>query len=139
MLQRIQSVWLLLAGAFAATTFRFPFYRGTVKPGITSLATQELNAQSTLLLTIGTALVCGLAFVIIFLYGNRKGQLRFSIVGLLLSLALLALYFIFLRSYADGVMALSCIFYFAVPVCFILAIRGIVRDEKLIRSMDRLR
>jgi hypothetical protein len=28
MLQRIQSVWLLLAAAFDAVTFRFPFYSG---------------------------------------------------------------------------------------------------------------
>ncbi|RYY98287.1 MAG: DUF4293 family protein [Chitinophagaceae bacterium] len=139
MLQRIQSIWLLLAGAFAATTFRFPFYSGTLKPGVTTLTNPELNANADIWLTILTALVCGLAFVTIFLYGNRKMQLRFAIIGLFLSIGLLALYMLQMSNYDTGVMALSCIFYFAIPVCFFLAIRGVVRDQKLIRSMDRLR
>ncbi|TCJ14571.1 DUF4293 family protein [Flaviaesturariibacter flavus] len=143
MLQRIQSVWLLLGAAFAATTFRFPFYSGTLKPGATTFADPapgpELNALATIWLTILTAVICGLALVTIFLYGNRKMQLRFSIIGLFLSIGLLALYFLQLGNFATGVMALSCIFYFAIPVCWFLAIRGIIRDDKLIRSMDRLR
>ncbi|GAB4094508.1 DUF4293 domain-containing protein [Flaviaesturariibacter terrae] len=143
MLQRIQSVWLLLAAAFAATTFRFPFYSGEYRdPKWTSVVPPmhlELTAQTSLLYTILTALLCGLAFVTIFLYGNRKLQLRFCIFGLLLSLLLLALYFVKLTGFAGGTMALSSIFYFVIPVSFFLAIRGVVRDQKLIRSMDRLR
>ncbi|TCZ67924.1 DUF4293 domain-containing protein [Flaviaesturariibacter aridisoli] len=143
MLQRIQSIWLLLAGAFTATTFRFPFYAGSYQiPGsgpVVPPMPMELNAQTALLYTILTAIICGLAFVTIFLYGNRKLQLRFSIFGLLLSLGLLALYFVKMTGFVSGTMALSSIFYFAVPLCFFLAIRGVVRDEKLIRSMDRLR
>ena len=143
MLQRIQSVWLLLAGAFAATTFRFPFYSGEYRnpswsPVIPPMR-MELSAQSWLLYLILTALLCGLAFVTIFLYGNRKLQLRFCIVGLLLALALLALYFVKMTGFLTGTMALSSVFYFAVPVCFFMAIRGVVRDEKLVRSIDRLR
>lgn len=144
MLQRIQSVWLLLAGAFTATTYRFPIYVGSYRnPSwgkmVPAMPGQQLNAQASLLLTIVTALVCGLAFLTIFLFGNRKLQLRFSIVGLLLSLALLTLYFLLFVHFTEGTMALSSIFYFAIPICFFLAIRGVVRDEKLIRSMDRLR
>jgi hypothetical protein len=141
MLQRIQSVWLLLAGAFAATTFRFPFYSGTRKllPNDQMIASPELNAQASIWLTVLTAIICGLAFVTIFLYGNRKLQLRFTIIDLFLSLGLLALYFLKLSDFTSGVLALSCVFYFAVPVCFFLAIRGIIRDNRLIRSMDRLR
>ncbi|RYY38719.1 MAG: DUF4293 family protein [Chitinophagaceae bacterium] len=143
MLQRIQSVWLLLAGAFAATTFRFPFYAGSWRDSTWTVVVppmpKELNAQSSLLLTILTAVICGLAFVTIFLYGNRKLQMRFAIVGLVLALALLTLYFLEFAQFTDGTMALSSVFYFAIPVSFFLAIRGIVRDNKLIRSMDRLR
>ncbi|RYY89498.1 MAG: DUF4293 family protein [Chitinophagaceae bacterium] len=143
MLQRIQSVWLLLAGAAAAVTFRFPFYSGSWRDITWTAAVppmpKELNAQSSLLLTILTALICGLAFVTIFLYGNRKMQLRFAVVGLVLSLVLLALYFLEFAQFVEGTMALSSVFYFAIPICFFLAIRGVVRDNKLIRSMDRLR
>ena len=61
MIQRIQSVWLLLAAVFDAITFRFPFYNGdwtkdTVPTPI------DLNAQSTLLLTVVAVLTGALAF-----------------------------------------------------------------------------
>lgn len=139
MLQRIQSIWLLLAGAFTATTFRFPFYSGMLKPEWGATVSFELNAQSDIWITVLTALICGLSFVTIFLYGNRKLQLRFTIAGLLLALGLLTLYVLHLGRFATGVMALSSVFYFAIPVCFLMAARGIVRDERLLRSMDRLR
>jgi hypothetical protein len=151
MLQRIQSIWLLLAGAFTATSFRFPFYSGMLvtktaplpypntPPVVVAAASSELFAQSSIWLTILTALICGLAFITIFLYGNRKMQSRFTLLGLLLSIGLLAFYFVHLTHFISGVMALSSVFYFAIPVCFILALRGIRADDKLIRSMDRLR
>ncbi|RYY95714.1 MAG: DUF4293 family protein [Chitinophagaceae bacterium] len=143
MLQRIQSVWLLLAGAFTATTFRFPFYSGPYRiPGASPMVPpmpMELSAQTNTLLTILAAVMCGLSLVTIFLYNNRKMQQRFAIVGLLFALAFLALCFVHVAQFQGGTMALSSIFYFAIPVCFFLAIRGVVRDEKLIRSMDRLR
>jgi hypothetical protein len=41
--------------------------------------------------------------------------------------------------FSTGTVALWAIFYFAILGCFILAARGILKDEKLIRSMDRLR
>ncbi|MGZ5286945.1 MAG: DUF4293 family protein, partial [Flavisolibacter sp.] len=47
MIQRIQSIWLLLAAVFAAITFRFPFYTGDwLKDQIQS--TVNLDAQTTI-------------------------------------------------------------------------------------------
>jgi hypothetical protein len=42
-------------------------------------------------------------------------------------------------NFYNGNIALWAIFYFAVLIFFILAARGISKDEKLIKSMDRLR
>lgn len=138
MIQRIQSVWLLLASIFEAITFRFPFYVGDWEKD-TIPDTIGLNAQLTTPLTILTVATGVLAFVTIFLFGNRKLQLRLTYAGLLLTAVLLLLYFLEMGNFNGGDMALWCLFYFAVFLFYLLAARGIQKDQKLIKSLDRLR
>lgn len=138
MIQRIQSLWLLLASLFDAITFRFPFYNGdwqkdTVQTPI------DLTAKTTFLLTIIAILTGALAFAAIFLFGNRKFQLRLAIVGLLFAIGTIVLYFLEIQNFNSGTISLWCIFSFAVAAFYVLAIRGIRSDQKLIKSLDRLR
>jgi predicted MFS family arabinose efflux permease len=128
MIQRIQSIWLLLAAVFAALTFVLPFAIGVT----------EVNAKSNTWLTIVSAFTGVLAFIDIFLFSNRKLQFRLCIVGILLTLILLALGFVEM-SKNGGTLALSCLIYFAILGFYIMAANGIRKDEKLIKSMDRLR
>ncbi len=138
MIQRIQSLWLLLAALFDAITFRFPFYNGDwLKDAVP--APVDLNATSTIILTIIAVVTGALAFAAIFLFGNRKFQLQLSIVGLILAVGMLVLYFLEVQNFSSGTISLWCIFYFAVAVFYILAIKGIREDQKLIKSLDRLR
>lgn len=138
MIQRLQSVWLLLAAVFDAITFRFPFYNGDWSRD--NLPTPvDLNAQSSLWLTILTVIVGVLAFVTIFLYGNRKLQLRLTYLGIALSAVLLVLYFLEMQNFSSGSIALWCLFYFAIFIFYLLAARNIIADQKLIKSLDRLR
>jgi hypothetical protein len=143
MLQRIQSIWLLLAAAFAAITFRFPFYSGERIMDFTTNAVShnDLMANSTVGLTILTVLTGAIAFSCIFLYGNRKLQLRLCYLGIFLTVLLIVLYFLEVGKFVPGkgTFALSCVFHFAILAFYILAVRGIVKDERLIKSMDRLR
>ena len=137
MIQRIQSIWLLLAAVFAFLTFKLPFYQGAVL-----LATDvkpAVDAQSTIWLTIVAALTGALAFINIFFFNNRKLQLRICIFGIILTLALIALCFFEMSKFANGSLALSCVIYFAILAFYIMALNGIRKDEKLIKSMDRLR
>ncbi len=93
MLQRIQSVWLLLAAVFDAITFRFPFYSGDwIKDNF--LFVIDLNAKTTIWFSILTVLNGILAFITIFLYGDRKLQLRLVYLGTFLSAVLFSLYFL---------------------------------------------
>lgn len=138
MIQRIQSVWLLLASIFDAITFRFPFYVGDWQRDTTP-ATVDLNAQSTTWLTLLTVLTGVLAFVNIFLFNNRKLQLRLTYAGLAISMVLLTLYFLEIGHFYSGDIALWSLFYFAIFVFYLLAARGIRNDQKLIKSLDRLR
>lgn len=138
MIQRIQSVWLLLASIFDAITFRFPFYIGDWKKD-TVPDLVDLNAERTPVLTIVSVLIGMLAFVTIFFFNNRKLQLRLTYAGILISAVLLLLYFLEIGNFNRGEMALWSLFYFAVLLFYLLAARGIRSDQKLIKSLDRLR
>ena len=91
MIQRLQSVWLLLASVCAFLTFRVSFYYG-VKVG--STVNESLNANSHMLLIICAAATGLGAFIAIFLYKDRKVQLRITIITLIISLIYLVLYFV---------------------------------------------
>lgn len=127
-----------MAAVFAAITFRFPFYTGDwLKDAIPTSV--ELNARTTVWLSIITVVTGALAFVNIFLFDNRKLQLKLCYLGIFLSVILLIMYFLEVANFSGGSIALWCIFYFAILACYILAARGVWKDEKLIKSMDRLR
>lgn len=94
----------------------------------------------------GLFVITGLAFIAIFMFKNRKMQLLLCGFNYLFMsvMALLIYYYIkegkSLLLEADT-SALHYIVFFPVffPIWNILAMRGIMNDEKLIRSMDRLR
>jgi len=139
MIQRIQSVWLFLATLFNAITFKFPFYTGDWLKDTMPNFIVDLNAQTTIWLTILTVITGVIALVTIFLFRNRKLQLRLCYLGIFLTLVLLTLYFLEMMNFEDGTIALWVIFYFAILISYFLAARGISKDQKLIKSMDRLR
>jgi len=141
MIQRIQSVWLLLAGAAALLTLKFSFYSGNfIKEGQPKAFT-SLTASSNILLTITTVATGLLALVTIFLYKDRKLQLRLCFLTLLLSIINIVLYFTQIRKFVpnEGNYDLTAIISIVIPVLVILAVRGIFRDQKLVKSLDRLR
>src|SRR6188768_515463 len=132
MIQRIQSLWLLLAAIFAAITFSVAFYTGGMTNAAGQAVTEHLNAKFNLLLTVLTVLSGATAFAAIFLFENRKLQLKVTIVGLLFTLLLLTTYILQLKNFTTGSFALSCVIHFGILALYILAIRGIRNDQKLI-------
>jgi drug/metabolite transporter (DMT)-like permease len=48
-------------------------------------------------------------------------------------------YFLYMKNFKTGGLSLYSILSFLVPVFFILAIRSIYKDQKLLKSLDRLR
>jgi drug/metabolite transporter (DMT)-like permease len=136
MIQRIQTLWLLLASICAFASVKLPFYFGSLEvPGPTITITPYDNFM-LLVFVIATALM---ALVSIFLFSNRSLQIKMCIVGLVLSLANLMHYFLFMKNFKTGGLSLYSILSFLVPVFFILAIRSIYKDQKLLKSLDRLR
>lgn len=138
MIQRQQSLWLLLAAAASFLSMRHPFYTGSKTENGTSLPL-ELVAGSNPILLVLTILSVPLAIITIFLYKNRKTQLKLAITGIVFSVGLLVLYFVETEKFDNGNFALTVIWPFAILVGYILAARGIWKDEKLVKSLDKLR
>jgi peptidoglycan/LPS O-acetylase OafA/YrhL len=142
MIQRIQSIWLLLAGIAGLMTYRLPLWSGSLADKTTRIFT---GAESLLLFAL-IILTCILAFVTIFLYKNRKSQKNFALLGMLLSIAIIALEYFKVEDYKKGLLNIatgSWQFGALMPVLmvifFFLAYQGIRNDEKMIKSLDRLR
>jgi len=139
MIQRQQSLWLLLAAICSFLSFLFPFFGGANQNiTATSGTMATLNAGSNFFLMVLTGGSILLSLVTIFLFKDRKLQLRLSIAGLAISVLAIILYFAETRK-LPGVIALSSVFVFIVPVCYLMAARGIWKDQKLVKSLNKLR
>jgi len=91
-----------------------------------------------LILTVAIGIAC---LISIFLFKNRKMQMRITFVALLVSLLNIFLYYNETKKFIaiESSLDLTCVVVFAIPVLLFLAFRGIYKDEKLIKSVDRLR
>jgi hypothetical protein len=139
MIQRVQSLWLLLAVVFAFLTFKLPFYSGSRKDIVPPNV--KLNSSSEIALLILASIVIILCFAALVTFKNRKRQLTITIVNLIFSIVLIVVYFLQIQKFdpGTGTLSLSSLFTLAIPLFLFLAARGIWRDEKLIKSLDRLR
>ena len=138
MIQRIQSIWLLLASACAFTGFKFSFYSGNK---LNDPLLHQLNASSTFLLMITTIAVGGLAFITIFLFKKRKLQLWLCVLGILLEALLLFLFYRETTTFTQGqgTYSLTAILHGIILIAFVLAARGINKDSKMVKDSNRLR
>lgn len=156
MLQRIQSIYLLLASLALFALFLFPLVHNIYVDGkkpVTLMVTgvyQDVNGQNTHTeffagLTIATAIIAIIPLIIIFLYKNRKQQIALSYSALLVIVG----YSFWLSQEAKKVMGSVQIdthnwgiglFLSSISMLLVLlAIRAIKADEKLVKSADRLR
>ena len=153
MLQRIQTIYLLIADVLIATLFFFRFADISSSKEIYSAGIQGIFLDGThqpqlvlhnwllLILWIVTPI---LIFVTIFLFKKRKLQLKFSFGSLFLAVCLEGIIFLEIWLGAQrmsGHFSLTPYFLLTViAIVFIyLAIKAIKKDELLIRSIDRIR
>ncbi|MEI7627603.1 MAG: DUF4293 domain-containing protein [Bacteroidota bacterium] len=135
MLQRIQTIWLLLAAVCGFASLKTSFYIGSIG----TEPANHLTAMSNIWLMILTIVTATITCVSIFMYKNRAQQLKLVLATIALSVIVFVLYFIETQKYAVGGFALTSVIVIAVPVLQILAAIGIYKDEKLVKSVDRLR
>jgi hypothetical protein len=153
MLQRKQTLWMLLAIVCETLTFNFPFYSGNKVVGtnghvylhvkampIFGFGSDSAGAGSVLILIITAVILAGTLFNI-FNFKDRKKQLLLTIGLIVLSLANILLYWHYsgVPPFLEGNYGLGALLTLAVPVCLIIATGGIRKDAKLVKSADRLR
>jgi phosphoglycerol transferase MdoB-like AlkP superfamily enzyme len=139
MIQRIQSIWFLLAAAACFLTLKLPFYNGNVLQPDQTRKYEPLTAMTDILLMILTLLLGIGIVIIIFLFKDRKLQLKLTVLAIVLSIVNIVLFFNQVKKFVEGSFDLTSPIVFIVPVFLILAARGIYKDEKLIKSLNRLR
>lgn len=138
MIQRQQTLWLLLATAAGILSFMFPFAVGDkMEKDLLNHYILDAGSQFFLLILSGASLL--LSTFIIFLYRNRKQQVQLCWLGLVISIGLLALYIVELKKMAHYTLALSAVFPPLIIIGYFMAMRGIRKDEKLVKSLDKLR
>ena len=149
MIQRIQSLYLLLAAIAGIAVARFDLWKATFTQG-TVAGTDTFNATSNYMVFIVLIISILLSVGCIFLYKNRKLRFRLTVVNLLLSVGIMALIYLKIQDSAQKLSAGGAVSIrgsYLIPaflpvvmiVCLFLAARGIYKDEKLIKSLDRLR
>ena len=99
----------------------------------------HIDGGSNFFLLAFTGVSLILSTVIIFLFKNRKQQMKFCLLGLLLSVIIIILYIMQVNKLIKPTLALSCILPFAIVAGYYLAFRNIRKDEKLIKTLDKLR
>jgi len=153
MLQRKQTLWMLLALICAALTFKFAFYFGNMKVGLNGIAPLEVKALPTfgagsvsagsgsvLILLVTVIIIAGI-LINIFNFRARTKQLWITIGLLFLSLLNIFLYWWKSGTppFESGSYSLGALLSLAIPVFLIMAANGIRKDQKLVKSADRLR
>jgi Domain of unknown function (DUF4293) len=141
MIQRIQTLWLFLIGVVAFVTYTLTLYTA-VLPNNT---TQPYDVANHLLLAAYIIAVGLLALVCIFLFKNRKLQFKLTIFGMIFSIGFLFLEYYMVEQFKaqlhvqTGRYQVGALLPIVIVFLYFFASRGIYRDERLIKSMDRLR
>ena len=134
MIQRVQSIWLLLA---SLTLFLL-----LLLPVVTFPADAPATPAPPVLL-YGTLVVGLVCFIAIFCFNNRSLQKKIILLAIILILALCAGTYFTLQQLPGGLTGAKPSIGAFLPVLSIifclLAYRGIRHDEQLLRSADRLR
>ena len=142
MIQRIQSVWLGLATLAAFLTGKFSFFSGNIIGADNKTkAFSHLTATGNLFILILTVALGAMSFIAVFLYKNRKLQLRIVLGALIISIINIALYYFKAQKFVpgEGSYNITALLTLLVPIFLLLAAKGINSDQKLVKSLDRLR
>jgi FtsH-binding integral membrane protein len=145
MIQRKQTLWLFIAALLNAGVFYFDLYKThTVINGVDTLGQLRVADHYPSLLI---ALVMTLfPLITIFMFRDRKRQMRMSFVGVIAIASFITMLLGRVTNLSkqvpppsNGSYWIGAVLPVIALVFIFLAIFGIRRDEKLVKSVDRLR
>ncbi|MDD7250716.1 MAG: DUF4293 family protein [Prevotellaceae bacterium] len=143
MIQRIQTVWLLLAAVIAAVLGTIMWQAIFPQLGQTGYESQGGSRGTPLLFTIGEGLIWLIFLISVFaisLFKHRKRQMTWTKTGIWLSL-FYCVWFYTIRTQLGWTMLNKNLFFaaIAIVVLLFLALRFIHKDEEKVRNADRIR
>ena len=148
MIQRVQTIWMILAAIAVFLSIKFSFYSGTltIQDGVNAATTMATDGSYQLVTATGNFLILiltsalGTGIVInIFLFKHRSIQIRIIIAAILMECLIVFLYFRQTQKFSQGNFNIWAILHILIIVFLILAARGIYKDSKLIKESNRLR
>lgn len=148
MIQRVQTIWMILAAIAVFLTIKFSFYSGTLAiqngtDAVTSMATDGsyhlVSATDNFLILILTSALGTGIIINIFLFKQRSIQIRIIITAILMECLIIFLYIKETEKFSQGNFNIWAILHILVIIFLIMASRGIYKDSKLIKESNRLR
>ncbi|MEO6818437.1 MAG: DUF4293 family protein [Ginsengibacter sp.] len=136
MIQRVQTLWMLLAAIAVFLTIKFSFYSGTLALDNTYHVITGTTNYYLLILTsaLGTGILIN-----IFLYKQRSIQFRIILAAILLECIILFLLVHETNKYSAGNFSIWSALHPLIILFLVFAARGVYKDSKLIRDSNRLR
>ncbi|MBS1737807.1 MAG: DUF4293 family protein [Bacteroidetes bacterium] len=148
MIQRTQTLWMILAAIAVFLTIKFSFYSGTLAlQNVTELAPavatdgayHSLRATDNFILLILTSALGTGILINIFLFKHRSIQMRIILAAVLVEFLIIYLYIRETKKFTQGNFSIWSALHILIIVFLIMAAQGIYRDSKLIRDSNRLR
>jgi hypothetical protein len=141
MIQRIQSLWLLLSSLCAALILFVPVFSGAAADGLVKV----FSIRENLILLLIVVLSIVIPFINIFLFKNRGLQKKLIINNMILSVLTVATEYFSVDKFkqtfgiTQGTWEISAILPFFIILFLVFAFRGIRKDEKLLSESNRMR
>lgn len=147
MIQRIQTLYLLISAILVAFLFALPFAE-IVKDGsiylfnFKGILLDGMLKENGMAISVLIGIILALHGFAILSYKNRIRQIRVIVFSILIMLGLFGMFFFFTYYTFSGAQIsfkISMVFPLVSIILDYLAIRSIGKDEALIRSIDRIR
>ena len=136
MIQRVQTLWMILGSLAVFLTIKFSFYSGTFALDNTY---QTVTATDNFLILIITSALGTGIIINIFLYKTRSVQMRIIIAAILVECLIIFMYIRETHKFSAGNFNLWAALHLLIIVFLVFAAKGIYNDSKLIKESNRLR
>lgn len=141
MIQRIQSLWLLLSTVCAMIIYLIPTFAGSSNDGTVKI----FSVRESLLLMFLISAVALCSFVNIFLFRNRKRQKGIIVITTLAICCFILIQYLLVAQFkkdfqiVQGTWELTAMLPIFMVFFQVFAFMGIRKDEKILSSADRIR
>jgi len=136
MIQRVQTLWMILAAFAVFLTIKFSFYSGTL---VLDNSFHEVTATDNFLILILTSALGTGIIINIFLYKHRSIQMRIILAAIVAECLIIYMYIRQTNKFSAGNFNLWSALHLIIILFLIFATKGIYNDSKLIKESNRLR